>query len=212
MGRDVIQMSRIGDLVMMTSGIHERDDEACYRAVRSRDRRFEGRFVLAVTSTGIYCRPGCPARVPARRNVRFLASPAAAEVAGFRPCRRCRPDASPDSAAWSGTAATVTRALRLIDEGALDRDGVEALAARLGMSGRHLRRLFLERLGATPKSVALTRRAHFARKLIEGAGLSMTAVAFASGVGRDRRVIGILRRAHRSVVVAFCPWDGGAPA
>ena len=147
----------------MIPGTAGLDAEACYRAVRSRDRRFEGRFVLAVTSTGIYCRPGCPAKIPARRNVRFLPSPAAAEVAGFRPCRRCRPDASPDSAAWNGTAATVTRALRLIDEGALDQGGVEALAMRLGMSGRHLRRLFLERLGATPKSVALTRRAHFAR-------------------------------------------------
>lgn len=188
---------------MMTSGIHELDDEACYRAVRSRDRRFEGRFVLAVTSTGIYCRPGCPARVPARRNVRFLASPAAAEVAGFRPCRRCRPDASPDSAAWSGTAATVTRALRLIDEGALDRDGVEALAARLGMSGRHLRRLFLERLGATPKSVALTRRAHFARKLIEETGLPMTDVAFASGFGSVRRFNGVVRRTFRCVPGEF---------
>jgi AraC family transcriptional regulator, regulatory protein of adaptative response / DNA-3-methyladenine glycosylase II len=173
------------------------DADACYRAVRSRDRRFEGRFVLAVTSTGIYCRPGCPARTPARRNVRFLPSPAAAEVEGFRACRRCRPDASPDSAAWSGTAATVTRALRLIDEGALDREGVEALGSRLGMSGRHLRRLFLDRLGATPKAVALTRRAHFARKLIEETGLSMAAVASAAGFGSVRRFNGTLRRTFR---------------
>src|SRR5262245_41804490 len=97
--------------------------DACYRAVVSRDRRFEGRFVLAVTTTGVYCRPGCPARIPARVNVRFLPGPAAAEVAGFRPCRRCRPDASPDSPAWNAGAAVVTRALRLIDEGALDEGG-----------------------------------------------------------------------------------------
>ncbi len=181
----------------MTSAPLDLDADACYRAVRSRDRRFEGRFVLAVTSTGIYCRPGCPARIPARRNVRFLPGPAAAEVAGFRPCRRCRPDASPDSPAWNGTAATVTRALRLIDEGALDQGGVEALAARLGMSGRHLRRLFLERLGATPKAVALSRRAHFARKLIEETGLSLAAIAHASGFGSVRRFNGVVRRTFR---------------
>ena len=181
----------------MVPGMPQLDEEACYRAVCSRDRRFEGRFVLAVTSTGIYCRPGCPARMPARRNVRFLPGPAAAESAGFRPCRRCRPDASPDSAAWNGTAATVTRALRLIDEGALDTGGVESLGARLGMSGRHLRRLFLERLGATPKSVALTRRAHFARKLIEETGLSMGAVASAAGFGSVRRFNGVVKRTFR---------------
>jgi len=173
------------------------DADALYRAVRSRDRRFEGRFVLAVTSTGIYCRPGCPARIPARRNVRFLPSPAAAERAGFRPCRRCRPDASPDSAAWSGTAATITRALRLIDEGALDRSGVDALAERLGMTARHLRRLFMERLGAPPKAVALTRRAHFARRLLDETDLPMTAVATAAGFGSVRRFNGAIRRAFR---------------
>jgi AraC family transcriptional regulator of adaptative response / DNA-3-methyladenine glycosylase II len=196
----------------MIPGTAELNADACYRAVRSRDRRFEGRFVLAVTSTGIYCRPGCPAKIPARRNVRFLPSPAAAEVAGFRPCRRCRPDASPDSAAWNGTAATVTRALRLIDEGALDRGGVEALAMRLGMSGRHLRRLFLDRLGATPKSVALTRRAHFARKLIEETGLSMTAVAFAAGFGSVRRFNGMVRRTFRCAPGEFRRGTGGAAA
>ncbi len=173
------------------------DTNACYRAVRSRDRRFEGRFVLAVTTTGIYCRPGCPAKVPALRNSRFLPTPAAAEMAGFRPCRRCRPDASPDSAAWSGTAAVVTRALRLIDEGALDAGGVEALAERLGIGGRHLRRLFLDLLGAPPRAVALTRRTHFARKLIEETDLPMTAVAAASGFGSVRRFNGAFRKSFR---------------
>jgi AraC family transcriptional regulator of adaptative response / DNA-3-methyladenine glycosylase II len=186
------------------------DADVCYRAVRSRDRRFEGRFVLAVTSTGIYCRPGCPARIPARRNARFLPSPAAAELAGFRPCRRCRPDASPDSAAWSGTAATITRALRLIDEGALDRGGVEALASRLGMGARHLRRLFLNRLGAPPKAVALTRRAHFARKLVEETDLPMTAVATAAGFGSVRRFNGAIRRTFRCAPREFRLATGAA--
>jgi AraC family transcriptional regulator of adaptative response / DNA-3-methyladenine glycosylase II len=170
------------------------DADACYRAVRCRDRRFEGRFVVAVTSTGIYCRPGCPARIPTRKNMRFLPSPAAAELAGFRPCRRCRPDASPDSTAWIGTGATITRALRLIDEGALDQSSVESLATRLGISARHLRRLFLERLGAPTKAVALTRRAHLARQLVEGTDLPMPDVAQAAGFGSVRRFNGAIRR------------------
>jgi AraC family transcriptional regulator, regulatory protein of adaptative response / DNA-3-methyladenine glycosylase II len=124
------------------------DDDICYRAFTSRDRRFDGRFVTAVLTTGIYCRPGCPARRPARRNVRFFACPAAAESAGFRPCLRCRPEAAPGSPASAGTSATVARALRLIDEGALDESGVEGLAARLGVTGRWLRRLFAGQLGA----------------------------------------------------------------
>jgi AraC family transcriptional regulator of adaptative response / DNA-3-methyladenine glycosylase II len=173
------------------------DNAACYRAVRSRDRRFEGRFVVGVTTTGIYCRPGCPARIPARRNIRFLPSPAAAELAGFRPCRRCRPDASPDSAVWKGTGTTIARALRLIDEGALDGGGVERLGARLGIGARHLRRLFLERLGAPPKAVALTRRAHFARQLVEETDLPMAAVAAASGFGSVRRFNGAMSRTFR---------------
>lgn len=181
----------------MMPGAPGLDCDACYRAVRSRDRRFEGRFVLAVTSTGIYCRPGCPAKIPARRNMRFLPSPAAAELAGFRPCRRCRPDASPDSAAWIGTGATITRALRLIDEGALDQNGVESLASRLGITARHLRRLFLERLGAPTKAVAQTRRAHLARQLVEETDLPMADVAEAAGFGSVRRFNGAIRRTFR---------------
>jgi AraC family transcriptional regulator of adaptative response / DNA-3-methyladenine glycosylase II len=170
------------------------DTDACYRAVCSRDRRFEGRFVVAVTSTGIYCRPGCPAKVPARRNMRFLPSPAAAELAGFRPCRRCRPDASPDSAAWLGTGATIARALRLIDEGSLDRGGVDGLADRMGLTARHLRRLFVQRLGAPPKAVALTRRAHFARQLVEETDFPMSDVAMAAGFGSVRRFNDAIQR------------------
>jgi AraC family transcriptional regulator of adaptative response / DNA-3-methyladenine glycosylase II len=163
------------------------DQDACYRAFRSRDRRFEGRFVVAVKTTGIYCRPGCPARLPRRENVRFLPSTAAAEEAGFRACMRCRPDASPDSAAWLGTSAVVARALRLIDEGALDDAGVEELAARLGMGERHLRRLFVELLGAPPRAIARTRKAHFARKLLEETDLAVSVVALSAGFGSVRR-------------------------
>lgn len=164
------------------------DDEACYRAFAARDRRFDGRFFTAVVTTRIYCRPGCPARLPARRNVRFYASAAAAESAGFRPCRRCRPDASPGSAAWRGTSATVARALRLLDDGALERGGLEALAGRLGVSGRWLRRLFEQQIGASPRDVVRTRRVHFARRLLEETVLPLEDVAAASGFGSARRL------------------------
>ena len=173
------------------------DDDICYRAFTSRDRRFDGRFVTAVLTTGIYCRPGCPARRPARRNVRFFACPAAAESAGFRPCLRCRPEAAPGSPAWSGTSATVARALRLIDEGALDESGVEGLAARLGVTGRWLRRLFAGQLGAAPLAVARTRRVHFARRLLDETRLSVADVALASGFGSARRLHDAIRATFR---------------
>jgi len=162
------------------------DTDTCYRALEARDRRFEGQFFVGVRSTGVYCRPGCPAPLPKRRNVCFFACAAAAESAGFRACLRCRPDALPGSPAWNGTHATVSRALRLIDAGGLDGDGVEALAGRLGVGTRHLRRLFNDQLGTSPLAVARTRRAHFARKLIEETGLSMTEVAASSGFGSLR--------------------------
>ena len=131
------------------------DEGTCWRAVTTRDRRFEGRFVMGVRTTGVYCRPGCPARMPLKRNVSFFTCAAAAETAGFRPCRRCRPDASPGSPAWLGTSTTVARALKLIEAGALDNNrGVAALAERLGVGDRHLRRLFLEHLGANPRDIA----------------------------------------------------------
>ncbi len=173
------------------------DDLACYRAFTSRDRRFDGRFVTAVLTTGVYCRPGCPARRPARRNVRFFACPAAAESAGFRPCLRCRPETAPGSPAGSGTSATVARALRLIDEGALDRAGVEPLAARLGVTGRWLRRLFAGQLGASPLAVARTRRVHFARRLLDETDLPVAEVAFASGFGSARRLHDAIRATFR---------------
>lgn len=163
------------------------DQEACYRAVLTRDPRFDGRFFTCVTSTGIYCRPVCPARTPRRENMRFVASAAAAEEAGFRACLRCRPETAPDMGAWRGTSNTVSRALNLIEAGALDEDDVDALAARLGVGERHLRRLFRQHLGAAPVSVAQTRRVLLAKALIHQTDLPMAEVALASGFGSVRR-------------------------
>ena len=163
------------------------DPEALNRARISRDPRFDGKFYIAVTSTGIYCRPICPSRYAKRVNVRFFGSPAAAEAAGFRPCRRCRPEAAPGTPAWLGTGAVVRRALRLISDGALDETSVEALAGRLGVSARHLLRLFARHVGASPIAVAQTRRLHFAVCLLEQTRLPITHVAMAAGYGSSRR-------------------------
>jgi AraC family transcriptional regulator, regulatory protein of adaptative response / DNA-3-methyladenine glycosylase II len=163
------------------------DPDACWDAFAARDARFDGRFVAAVTTTRIYCRPGCPARLPLRGHVRFYPHAAAAHAAGFRPCRRCRPDAAPGTPAGSGASATVARALRLIADGALDRDGLEALAARLGHGARHLTRLFQAHLGTTPGAVARLRRVHFARQLVVETALPLAEVAFAAGFGSVRQ-------------------------
>jgi AraC family transcriptional regulator of adaptative response / DNA-3-methyladenine glycosylase II len=163
------------------------DADICYRALRARDARFDGRFFIGVKTTGIYCRPVCPARTPLRKNVTFFACAAAAESAGFRACRRCRPETSPGTPAWLGTSSTVSRALRLIHEGYLDERGAEALAARLGVGERHLRRLFDEHLGASPIEVALSRRLHLAKRLIDETALPITDIAFASGFSSVRR-------------------------
>jgi len=163
------------------------DADICYRAVKSRDPRFDGRFFTGVKTTGIYCRPVCPAVTPRRKNVEFYLCAAAAEKAGFRPCKRCRPETSPGTPAWLGTSATVSRALRYIGEGCLDHGGVEDLALRLGLGGRHLTRLFEDHLGTTPIAVAQTRRVHFARNLITETCLPMTRIALAAGFGSVRR-------------------------
>jgi AraC family transcriptional regulator of adaptative response / DNA-3-methyladenine glycosylase II len=165
------------------------DREMCYRALQSRDARFDGLLFVGVTSTGIYCRPVCPARTAKFENTRFFASAAAAQQAGFRPCLRCRPETAPEMASWRGTSNTVSRALALINNGALDGDGrsVEALADRLGVGERHLRRLFLQHLGASPVAVAQTRRVLFAKQLIHETRMPMTEVAMASGFGSVRR-------------------------
>jgi AraC family transcriptional regulator of adaptative response / DNA-3-methyladenine glycosylase II len=157
------------------------DFERCYRAVLARDARFDGWFVTAVTSTHIYCRPSCPARTPGRQNVRFYPSSAGAQRAGFRACKRCRPDASPGSPEWNVRQDVVARAMRMISEGVVDRDGVEGLAARLGYSARQLNRLLLSELGAGPLSVARAQRAQTARVLVETTDLPITSVAFGAG-------------------------------
>jgi AraC family transcriptional regulator of adaptative response / DNA-3-methyladenine glycosylase II len=177
------------------------DRDACYRALTARDPRFDGRFFACVTSTGIYCRPICPARTPKLENCIFMPSAAAAHAAGFRPCLRCRPEIAPGLAGWRGTANTVSRALALIAEGALDANSgeggsVEALADRLGVGARHLRRLFDEHLGAAPVAVAQAHRILFAKMLISETQLPLGEIALASGFGSIRRFNTVMRRTY----------------
>ena len=173
------------------------DWQVCSQARLSRDARFDGKFFIGVLSSGVYCRPICPARAPKEKNVRYFASAAAAAEAGFRPCLRCRPECSPGTPAWLGTSSTVSRALRLISESALEDGGIEPLAERLGLGSRHLRRLFLQHLGATPIAVAHTRRLHFAKKLIDETNLPMNQIAVASGFGSVRRFNAGIRKVYR---------------
>ena len=172
------------------------DFAACDRARLAQDPRFDGRFFIGVTSTGIYCRSICPAPTAKQRNVRYFPSAAAAAEAGFRPCLRCRPEAAPGSPAWLGTSATVRRALKLIQEGALDTESVDHLASRLGIGPRHLHRLFVQHLGASPLAVAQTRRLHFAKHLIDDTRLAMTDIALASGFGSLRRFNDAFRQTY----------------
>lgn len=163
------------------------DHDACYRAVCARDARFDGAFFTGVKTTGIYCRPICPAQTPKQKNVLFYPSAAAAQEAGFRPCLRCRPETAPELAAWRGTSNSVSRALALIEEGGLDGANVAEFAERLGLGERQLRRLFRQHLGASPIAVAQTRRVHLAKQLIHETDLPMTEVALAAGYGSLRR-------------------------
>ena len=163
------------------------DRIACYRAISTRDARFDGRLFVGVKTTGIYCRPICPARTPNFANVSFYPSAAAAQQAGFRPCLRCRPETSPDLAFWRGTTNTVSRALALIEAGGLDEADVEGLANRLGVGARQLRRLFRQHVGASPVAVAQTRRVLLAKQLIHETSLPMAEVAMASGFNSIRR-------------------------
>jgi AraC family transcriptional regulator of adaptative response / DNA-3-methyladenine glycosylase II len=180
--------STLGAVLDTTSDIR-------YRAVSGRDVRFDGRFVTAVTSTGIYCRPSCPARTPLRKNVRFFVLPAAAEAAGFRACRRCRPDAAPGSSEWDVRGDLVARALRLLADGAADTDGVGAVARRLAVSERHLHRLLVAEVGVGPLAIARTRRAQAARMLLESTALPASDVAFAAGFGSVRQFNDAVRAA-----------------
>lgn len=162
-------------------------EEVYERARLARDARFDGQFYIGVKTTKIYCRPICPANSPKSKNVAFYPSAAAAGEAGFRPCLRCRPECAPGTPAWSGTSTTVRRGLRLISNGALDEGSVETLANRLGVTSRHLRRLFTKHLGASPLAVAHTQRLHFAKRLIDETLLPMTHVSNAAGYGSVRR-------------------------
>ncbi len=208
------------------------DAEQCWRACEGRDARFDGRFIVGVRTTGIYCRPSCPTPVqPRRRNVDFYRTAAAAQRAGLRACKRCRPDATPGSPEWDVRADLVGRAMRLIADGAVDRDGVAGLAARLGVSERHLHRLLVEAVGAPPLALARSQRAQTARVLIETTPMALGEVAFASGFPSIRQFNETirevfaatptqLRRARRSEVAAAngalavrlplrAPYDGG---
>src|SRR5271166_6977273 len=163
------------------------DSDACFRAVRARDRRFDGRFFTAVASTGIYCRPICPARPPKRENMRFFSSAAAAEGAGFRPCLRCRPERAPGLATVDAASRLIGAAIAGIEEHALSNARVTELAASLGISDRHLRRVTEAELGVSPIELAQTQRLLLAKRLLRDTALSQTHIAFASGFGSVRR-------------------------
>jgi AraC family transcriptional regulator of adaptative response / DNA-3-methyladenine glycosylase II len=173
----------------------ELDPAICWRAIHSRDRRFDGRFFAGVQTTRVYCRPICPVPLRKPENVRWFPSAASAEAAGFRPCRRCRPHTSPGTPAWWGTSSVVARALKLIFNGGLDAGDVERFAGRVGLGARHLRRLFVQHLGASPVRVARTRRIHFARSLIEETDLSITKIALHSGFRSIRQFNHAMRAA-----------------
>ena len=163
------------------------DPDRCYQAAQSKDARFDGWFFCAVTSTGIYCRPSCPARTPKRENVRFYPTAAAAQQAGFRACLRCRPDATPGSPEWNVRADVVARAMRLIRDGIVDREGVEGLARRLGYSTRQLNRLVTAEVGTGPLALARAQRSQTARILLETTDLPVAHVAFAAGFASVRQ-------------------------
>jgi AraC family transcriptional regulator of adaptative response / DNA-3-methyladenine glycosylase II len=187
------------------------DDAACYRAVLARDARYDGRFFTCVKTTGIYCRPICPARPPKVQNCTFVASAAAAQEAGYRPCLRCHPESSPDLDEWRGTSATVSRALKLIEGGALDESDVESLAARLEIGARQLRRLFRQHVGAAPVTVAQTRRVLLAKQLIHQTQLNMTEVALGSGFGSLRRFNETFQRLYRRAPSQLRQRSGATP-
>jgi AraC family transcriptional regulator, regulatory protein of adaptative response / DNA-3-methyladenine glycosylase II len=181
----------------------DEDFDRCYRAVQSKDARFDGWFVTAVLSTGIYCRPSCPARSPYARNVRFYRTAAAAQRAGFRACKRCRPDASPGSPEWNTRGDVVARAMRLISDGEVDRIGVTGLAARVGYTPRQLERLLQAEVGAGPLALARAQRAQTARILIETTDLPFTDVAFAAGFASIRQFNDTVREVFETTPTAL---------
>lgn len=179
------------------------DDSARYEAVRSRDARFDGVFFTCVTSTGIYCRPSCPAVTPKRQNVRFSRSAAAAQADGFRACRRCRPDTVPGSAEWDVRADAVGRAMRMIADGVVDREGVSGLAARLGYSARQVQRQLTAEVGAGPVALARAQRGHTARLLLQTTALPVAEVAFAAGFSSVRQFNDTIREIYARTPVAL---------
>ena len=173
------------------------DPQTCEAAMQRRDPSFDGRFFVAVKTTRVYCRPVCKGRMPKRENVRFYPTAAAAEMAGFRPCLRCRPETAPFCTAWKGSSATVARALRLIEEGALDRDSLEALADRLGVSARHVSRLFQQHLVASPLQVAKTLRVQRAKRLLHETDLPIAEIAARAGFPSSRRMTAAFAELYR---------------
>jgi len=171
--------------------------QVCEQARLSRDPRFDGLFFTAVSSTGIYCRPVCPAPTPRRENITYYGNAAAAEAAGFRPCLRCRPELAPGDGTWRRGDATIARALKLIDAGALVEQPLSSLAQRVGIGERQLRRLFVDRLGAAPIGVHGTRRLLFAKQLLTETALPITEIALAAGFGSLRRFNTTFREAYR---------------
>ena len=186
------------------------DADRCYRAAQSRDERFDGWFYIAVRTTGIYCRPSCPAVTPKRANVDFYPSAAAAQQRGFRACKRCRPDAAPGSPEWDLRSDLVARAMRLIADGVIDREGVDGLSRRLGYSTRHLNRLLTDELGAGPLALARSQRAQTARVLIETTDMTMTDIAFASGFGSVRQFNDTVREVFAAAPSDLRARSGGA--
>ncbi|NEB62178.1 DNA-3-methyladenine glycosylase 2 family protein, partial [Streptomyces diastaticus] len=182
--------------VRQTAQYEHTHEDLRYEAVRSRDARFDGAFFFAVETTGIYCRPSCPAVTPKRHNVRFFATAAAAQGSGFRACRRCRPDAVPGSADWNVRADVVGRAMRLIGDGVVDREGVAGLAGRLGYSVRQVQRQLTAEVGAGPVALARAQRAHTARVLLQTTGLPVTEIAFAAGFASVRQFNDTIRTVY----------------
>ncbi|HJE52011.1 MAG TPA: helix-turn-helix domain-containing protein, partial [Tessaracoccus flavescens] len=172
------------------------DRDTCLRAIRAKDPRFDGRFFTGVLTTGIYCRPSCPARTPADENVAFYPSAAAAQAAGFRACKRCLPGSTPGSPDWDFRADAVARAMRLIDDGVVDREGVPGLAARLGYSSRQVQRLLIDGAGASPLALARARRAQTARTLLEVTDLPLIDVATAAGFASLRSFNATMREVY----------------
>ncbi|MGO9411058.1 MAG: DNA-3-methyladenine glycosylase 2 family protein [Spirochaetia bacterium] len=188
----------------------ELDPNVCYRIIQARDARFDGKFFIAVTTTGVYCRPICPARTPKRENVQFFLCAASAEAAGFRPCKRCRPETAPGTPAWNGTSTTVATALRLVGSGFLDEHSVKQLADRLGLGERHVRRLFVEHVGVAPNAIAQSRRAHFAARMLRDTQFPVAHAALSAGFGSIRQFNDVFRSVFGEPPRAFRK-PGNAP-